>query len=49
VICTQGIISSGSALLGGFMPDDEVLRRSDFAAPLTPQTQALYTRIMASL
>lgn len=46
---TQAVPAAGSALLGGYMPDDSVLQRSNFATPLEPEAHAMYTRIMASL
>lgn len=46
---TQAVPSAGSALLGGYMPDDSVLQRSNFTAPLRPDAHAMYTRIMTLL
>ena len=45
----EGIVASGIGLLGGFMPSEEVLARSDFATPLDAATRALYTRLIAAL
>jgi hypothetical protein len=46
---TAAVPSARSALLGGYMPSDAVLQRSDFAAPLPPEVHAMYNRIMAAL
>jgi hypothetical protein len=46
---TAAVPSAGSALLGGYMPSDAVLQRSNFAAPLPPDAHAMYSRIMAAL
>lgn len=34
-------------MLGGYMPDDDVLVRSNFLTPLSMETQALYMRLLS--
>jgi hypothetical protein len=41
-------LEGSSELAGGVMPSDEVLRRSEFLLPLSPDTAALYRRVLGA-